>query len=94
MEMTVAFEPLPGNCSYRLDRPQFRLTSGTEVDRLHRHCWIMHQPAVWSIAGVIPNSGLGEGGLAAEGRYLGGEGAVGGPHSIGPGGMACSSDIG
>ena len=35
MEMTVAFESLPGNCSYRLDRPEFRLTSGPEVDRLH-----------------------------------------------------------
>src|SRR3954453_13758710 len=44
METTAAFESLPGNCSYRLDRPQLRLTSGPEMDRLHSHCLIMHQP--------------------------------------------------
>lgn len=43
VEMTVTFEPLPGDSLHRLDRPKFWLAWSPEMDRLHRHCSIMHQ---------------------------------------------------
>ena len=44
MEMTIAFESLPGNSLHLLDGPQFGLTRSPDVNRFHRHGPIMHKP--------------------------------------------------
>jgi hypothetical protein len=43
VEMTIAFEPLPGDGPHLLDSPQFGHTFGTEMNRLYRHVLIMHE---------------------------------------------------
>ena len=59
--MTVTFEPFPGDGPYGLDRPQFGLAGSPEMNRLYRHCPIMHQRPVEGIAqGSFPNPGAGE----------------------------------
>ena len=55
VEMTVAFEPFPGDGPHGLNRPQFWLARSSEMDRLHRHDSMMHESPVESIAqGFIP----------------------------------------
>jgi hypothetical protein len=44
VEMPVTFEPLPSDSLHGLDRPKFGLAWSPEMDRLHRHGAIMHQP--------------------------------------------------
>src|SRR6266576_397723 len=58
MEMTVPFDSLPGDGPHGVDRPQRWLARSSEMDRLHRHGSIMHEPSVESIAqGSFPNTG-------------------------------------
>src|SRR5436190_5594087 len=52
--MPVTLEPLPGDRPHGLDRPKFGLARSPEMDRLNRHCAIMHQPPVEACSGVIP----------------------------------------
>jgi hypothetical protein len=44
--MAVAFEPLAGDSLYGFDRPKLGLAWSPEMDRLHRHGPIMHEPPV------------------------------------------------
>jgi hypothetical protein len=55
VEMTVALESLPGDRPHRLDSPQLGLAGSPEMNRLHWHRPIMHQPSVEGfVRGVIP----------------------------------------
>jgi hypothetical protein len=54
MEMTVPFDALPGDGPHGIDRPQRWLARSSEMNRLHRHGSIMHQPSVESMLRVIP----------------------------------------
>src|SRR2546421_7475031 len=51
--MPVTFEPLPGDSAHGPDRPEFGLAGSPEMDRLHRHCSIMHQPPVEACSGCV-----------------------------------------
>jgi hypothetical protein len=46
VEMAVTFEPLAGDSLDGFDRPKLGLAWSPEMDRLHRHGPIMHEPAV------------------------------------------------
>jgi hypothetical protein len=50
VEMTIAFEPLPGDSPHGLNRPQLWLARSSKMDRLHRHDSMMHESPVESIA--------------------------------------------
>ena len=46
VEVAVSDEPLPGDCEYRVDRPELTCALRAEMNGFHRHEPIMHQPAL------------------------------------------------
>ena len=67
VEMTVALESLPGDRPHGLDSPQLGLAGSPEMNRLHWHRPIMHQPSVEGfVRGSFRNTGPGERAVVVE----------------------------
>src|SRR4051794_12991124 len=64
--MPVTFEPLPSDSLHGLDRPKFGLAWSPEMDRLHHHGAIMHQPPVEACSGVCESRLVGPSGAVAR----------------------------
>ena len=46
VEVPVSFQPFSGDSLRRIDGPKFGLAWSPQMDRLHRHCTIMHDSQV------------------------------------------------